>query len=142
MYEIFENLIKGGFCAKIPPKNSAKGIYAFGIMIGTALAIILKVRGGEWIYSKLYPSPEISQECWEMLAVYRTALSLILYHFCLASTLIKLGDVEDDFRWMIHFQIWPIKALVWLGTLVGMFWITNDAMIKFWIPSCKIRLES
>ncbi len=107
-----------------------------------ALAILLKVHGGEWVYTKLDPLPDISQECWKTLAVYRIALSLILYHFFLATTLIKLGDVEDDFRWMLFFDIWPIKALIWIGTLIGMFWISNDAMIKFWIPSCKIRLES
>ena len=108
-------------------------------MIGTTIAIILKISGGDWIYSKLGSNLDVSLECWEMLWVYRTSLSLILYHSLLAVVLVKIGDPEDDFRWIIHFQIWPIKALIWLGTFIGMFWIPNDAMIKFWIPSCMIN---
>lgn len=116
----------------------AKGIYAFGIMIGTSIAVLLKICGWDWIYSKLVSNPDISQICWEMLSVYRTSFSLILYHSLLAAVLVKLGDPEDDFRWTLHFQIWPIKAIVWIGIFIGMFWIPNYAMIKFWIPSCMI----
>lgn len=104
-------------------------------MIAITIAIILKAKGGDWIYPK---SDHVSRACWEMLAVYRTSLSLILYHSFLAVILIKLGDSEEDFRWMIHFQIWPIKAFLWIGTLIGVFWIDNDLMIKFWIPSCMV----
>jgi hypothetical protein len=133
-------LIKGSCCSNFNPRKVAKGIYALGVMIGTTIAILLKAKGGEWIYSNLDQTPDVSLLCWEMLSVYRTSLSLILYHSFLALILIKLGEPEDDFRWAIHFQIWPIKALLWIGTFIGMFWIANDSMIKFWIPSCIVLL--
>ena len=102
-------------------------------MIGTALAILLKVKGCDWV---LHIVSDCQGTFWGTLAVYRVALGMILYHAFLTVVLIKLVN-QDDARWMIHNQLWPIKSLIWICSLIGVFFISAESIALFWIPSRK-----
>lgn len=119
-------------------------IYALGIMVGTSLAITLKIKGYEWISPPRSDITLCGSLCWGYLAVYRIALAMALYHLSLGLLLIGLGnDVDDDtdtddFRWILQNRLWPLKLLIWIGWIVGCFYISDSVMVKFWIPYCKL----
>ncbi|KAJ3136489.1 NADH:ubiquinone oxidoreductase [Geranomyces variabilis] len=72
------------------------------------------------------------EACFDYLAVYRVSLSLVIYHgaMCLLTIGVKSSD---DPRGAIQNGLWPIKFLVWFGTLVGMFFISASALLNYWI---------
>ena len=66
------------------------------------------------------------------MAVYRVGLAMALFYFLLALITIKVKTSGDP-RAKIHNGFWGIKLLVFIGLLVGAFFIPKGDFSKAWM---------
>lgn len=109
---------------------AAKAGYIFIIALSAILALILYTYGDQ--ISWLNDIPAISDictnkgttasQCYGASAVLRISLAL-----CLFMTLNLLTCFSGDF----FVGLWAVKVVVWLGLLIGMFFIPADAVEKY-----------
>ncbi|KAJ3151936.1 NADH:ubiquinone oxidoreductase [Geranomyces variabilis] len=122
-------------CCSIPCKTSTSTrlLYTVQFIIAIALAWALSHWGHVLAsHSSSALTDSCREACFDYLAVYRVSLSLVIYHgaMCLLTIGVKSSD---DPRGAIQNGLWPIKFLVWFGTLVGMFFIPASALLNYWI---------
>ncbi|KAJ3161277.1 NADH:ubiquinone oxidoreductase [Geranomyces variabilis] len=122
-------------CCSIPCKTSTSTrlLYTVQFIIAIALAWALSHWGHVLAsHSSSALTDSCGEACFDYLAVYRVSLSLVIYHgaMCLLTIGVKSSD---DPRGAIQNGLWPIKFLVWFGTLVGMFFIPASALLNYWI---------
>ncbi|EGF77896.1 hypothetical protein BATDEDRAFT_35877 [Batrachochytrium dendrobatidis JAM81] len=123
------------YCCCIPPLPlSARAQYSIGLILACILALLFKTHGLEWFPYR--QTPECGMACWNTLAVYRISFGLVIYHAFLMVFLIGVSDPSDP---RIHVQngLWPVKFVVFVGVMVGPFYMANHLFYQYWI-ACLI----
>ncbi|KAJ3012195.1 Serine incorporator 3 [Thoreauomyces humboldtii] len=77
---------------------------------------------------------ECGEACYNYLAVYRVSLSVVLFHGTLCLLTIGVRTSSDP-RGVIQNGVWPVKFLIWFGTLVGTFFIPAQHLANYWIAA-------
>lgn len=80
------------------------------------------------------PTLECDGSCWDYLAVDRISLAMALYHLFLMILLLGVSSSQDP-RSKIQNGLWPVKFLIFCGTIVGCFFINNSVFVNYWIAA-------
>lgn len=74
--------------------------------------------------------------CYAVYSVYRVTFGLTCFHILFALLLIGVSS-QNDFRFFIQggsMLAWLVKIVLWLGAMVGMFFVPNIVFYYFGTP--------
>jgi len=127
-------------CGRVVPCKSSivtRAVYAVMFLLTAVAAWIL----GNWGYDLLQFVPELKEcgtnvACYAVYSVYRVTFGLCCFHILFALLLIGVSS-QNDFRFFIQggsLLAWLVKVVLWLGAMVGMFFVPNVVFYYFaWI---------
>jgi hypothetical protein len=74
---------------------------------------------------------QCDKDCWSYLAVMRVSFSLVIYHSFFA--LVVFG-VRNTMDWRASLQngFWAMKFVLWIGLLVGTFYMPDTLFYNYW----------
>ncbi|KJE94498.1 hypothetical protein CAOG_05132 [Capsaspora owczarzaki ATCC 30864] len=72
--------------------------------------------------------------CYGTVAVYRVCLGLVLFHTFMALIMYGVSSSSDP-RASIQNSWWPLKLALWLGSIIGCFFIPGSNIEQFQYPS-------
>ena len=109
-----------------------KYAYTFGLLLG-ALVCWMFYLFGDHLNLKVFNSSICDgASCLNHVSIFKLSLGMILYHAFLCLCLLGVSS-SDNGRAFIQDGIWPIKAIIWIGTIVGCFFIPDEKFTNFWI---------
>ena len=109
-------------------------MYTLGFIITTVVAWVLSGWGDQIPGVSGRITAECDESCWRYVAVDRVSLGFIIYHSFLCLLMIGVGNSRDP-RAFVHNGMWPIKALVWFGCIIGMFFVEPYKFSTYWIAT-------
>eukprot|EP00158_Paraphelidium_tribonemae_P002557 Partr_v1_DN25467_c0_g1_i1_m53680 putative serine incorporator len=130
-------------CCVIPVRTSVttRLFYTLGFVLTTVFAWIFS-RYGHLVLDRdrldgtqtpVYAACS-EPECWNFYSVYRIALGFILYHSFLVVVLLGVRS-SQDIRAILHNGWWPVKFLLWAGSILGCFFIPADRFDQFHVAA-------
>ncbi|TPX43303.1 hypothetical protein SeMB42_g04766 [Synchytrium endobioticum] len=121
-------------CCSIPWRLSVatRIWYCLGFILATGVAWLLEVQGSSIFRSS--PTMECDAICWNYLAVARISFGMALYHLLLSLILAGVSSSQDP-RSKVQNGMWPIKFLLFSGTITGCFFINNSILYNYWIAA-------
>ncbi|RKP20934.1 TMS membrane protein/tumor differentially expressed protein, partial [Rozella allomycis CSF55] len=126
-------------CCKAVPCSKVIGtklIYTGGFIVSTIIAYILNTSGSN-ILLKMPNNTCTSTQCllmFEYFSVLKISFALVMYHAILALFLLGAKNTDDP-RSHLQNGFWPLKLLMWVGLVIGSFFIQDAFFEKYWIAA-------
>lgn len=119
-------------CLPRPSLLLSKLLYSFGYTLALILAVVVRINGSG--YFNIGDTAECTGTCWNVVAVYRVSLGLVLYHSFLSVCLLGVNS-NHNVRARLQTRLWLLKFLLFSGTIVGCFFIPAQRLYPYWIAA-------
>ncbi|TPX33217.1 hypothetical protein SmJEL517_g03825 [Synchytrium microbalum] len=103
-----------------------------GFILATITALVLKSQGSNIFTAAA--TPECDANCWNYLAVDRISLAMVIYHAFFMLLLLGVTSSQDP-RARLQNGFWPLKFVLFVGTMIGVFFIASPTFYTYWIAA-------